>query len=314
MSEYFENHLKGFRISQFTVIYELDFRFNIVMKKLIYLFPVMLFFNTSVSFGQEESPTTEVDSSGVEENRLLPTSTPVLLFSDAEDELKEEKKKKRKKKKKNFHFGEKTSRALIKSSFRDQVTYQFFNYTTRNKKPDPYIRDIFWYDTKNKAIKNGGFLPSNGYLLHGPYEKRIGDNVVETGMYMYGTKHGRWMTFDTKNILLDKKHYSEGWPKASRVTYYNRGERKIEKLTPIEYDLEEGNFFHFYPDGQVAVAGEYKFGERIGIWTEYWPRENDKTVKKREIQYQNEALNNTFQPYIRAEWDKEGNLIYSHNQ
>lgn len=102
MSEYFENHLKGFRISQFTVIYELDFRFNIVMKKLIYLFPVMLFFNTSVSFGQEESPTTEVDSSGVEENRLLPTSTPVLLFSDAEDELKEEKKKKRKRRKKTF--------------------------------------------------------------------------------------------------------------------------------------------------------------------------------------------------------------------
>jgi len=284
------------------------------MKKLIYLLFVVLFFITSLGFGQEKSTKVEVDSSGVEENTLLPTSTPVLLFSDAEENLKEEKKEKRKKKKKNFYFGEKTRKGLIKNSFRDQVTYQYINYTTRNKKIDPYIRDIFWYDTKNKAIKSGGFNPSQGYLLHGPYEKRIGENVVETGMYFYGTKHGRWMSFDTKNILLDKRKYSEGWPKASRITYYNRDERKIEKLTPIEYDLEEGNFFHFYPDGQVAVAGEYKFGERIGIWTEYWPRENDKTVKKREIQYQNEALNNVFKPYIRGEWDTEGSLIYSHDQ
>ncbi|WP_339923964.1 hypothetical protein [uncultured Cyclobacterium sp.] len=284
------------------------------MKKLIYLLFVGLFFITSAGFSQEDSTRVEVDSSGVEENILLPTSTPVLLFSDAEDNLKEEKKKKRKKKKKNFHFGEKTSKGLIKNSFRDQVTYQYFNYTSRNKKIDTYIRDIFWYDSKNKAIKTGNFNPSQGYLLHGPYEKRIGENVVETGMYFYGTKHGRWMSFDAKNILIDKRKYSEGWPKASRITYYNRGERKIEKITPIEYDLEEGNFFHFYPDGQVAVAGEYKFGERIGIWTEYWPRENNKTVKKREIQYQNEALNNVFKPYIRGEWDKEGNLIYSHVQ
>jgi antitoxin component YwqK of YwqJK toxin-antitoxin module len=282
------------------------------MKKLIYLLPVVFFFTTAVGFGQNDTTAVEADSSGIEVNRLLPTSTPVLLFSDAEDEIKEEKKKK-KKKKKNFYFGERTKRGLIKNSFRDQVTYQFFSYTTRNKKSDPYIRDIFWYDTKNKSIKSSGFEPGRGYLLHGPYQKRIGENVVETGMYFFGTKHGRWMSYDAKNILLDKKKYSEGWPKASRITYYNRGENKIEKLTPIEYDLEEGNFFHFYPDGEVAVAGEYKFGERIGVWTEYWPKENEKRVRKREIQYQNEALNNSFKPYIRAEWDKEGNLIYSRN-
>ena len=63
------------------------------MKKLIYLFSVVLFFIISVGFGQEETSITEVDSSGVEENRLLPTSTPILLFSDAEDNLKEEKEK-----------------------------------------------------------------------------------------------------------------------------------------------------------------------------------------------------------------------------
>ncbi|EPR69842.1 hypothetical protein [Cyclobacterium qasimii] len=72
------------------------------MKKLIYLLFVVLFFITSAGFGQEDSTRVEVDSSGVEENILLPTSTPVLLFSDAEDNLKEEKKKKKKKKRRIF--------------------------------------------------------------------------------------------------------------------------------------------------------------------------------------------------------------------
>ncbi|MEX0882540.1 MAG: hypothetical protein WDZ72_03610 [Cyclobacteriaceae bacterium] len=250
------------------------------------------------------------DSSGVVKDRLLPSSTPVLLFSDTEDEEKEEKKGRKKKKKKNFYFGERTKKALIKSSFRDQVTYQVFHFTTAALKTDAYIRDIFWYDYKNKAIKDRGFEKSKGYLLHGPYEKRIGETVVESGMYYYGTKHGRWMTYDSKSILLDKKHYSEGWPKDSRVTYYDRGDRTIEKLIPVEYDLEEGNFFHFYKDGQVAVTGEYNFGEKVGLWTEYWKTEGDQNIKKREIQYQNEAFMNNFKPFIRAEWDDEGNLIY----
>ena len=35
-----------------------------------------------------------------------------------------------------------------------------------------------------------------------------------------------------------------------------------------------------------------------------------KTVRKREIQYQEKPFTKDFTPYIRAEWDKEGNLIY----
>ncbi|MBD3626537.1 hypothetical protein [Cyclobacterium sp.] len=283
------------------------------MNKLAYLLVFLLSTVTMRVHGQKEANASDPDSSGVVSNRLLPSSTPVLLFSDAEDDLKEEKKSKKKKRKKNVYFGEKTKKTLIKSSFRDQVTYQVFHFTFSKREPDPYIRDIYWYDSKNKAIKNSGFSPSKGYLLHGPYERRIGEQVVETGMYYYGTKHGRWMTFDGKNILQDKRHYDEGWPKDSRITYYNRGERKIEKLTPIEYDLEEGNFYHFYPDGQVAVTGEYSFGEKVGLWTEYWSTEKDKTVKKREIQYQSEAFTNGYKPYIRAEWDREGNLIYRNN-
>ena len=274
-------------------------------KMLFYLLPILLL--SQVAFAQETEKT-DPDSVGAVNNVLLPTSTPVLLFTSVEDEEKVRKKKK--KRKKNIYFGERTQRNIIKQDFRDQLISQSFHYTRRNQEVDPYIRDIHWYDTKDRMIRNKGFDPARGYLLHGPYERRVDDVVVESGMYYFGTKHGRWMSFDAKNILIDKSNFYEGWPKASRVTYYNRADQQIEKITPVEYGLEEGNFYHFHEDGQVAVTGEYKFGEKIGLWTEYWNKSGDTAVRKREIQYQEEPFSKGFRPYIRAEWDKEGNLIY----
>ena len=66
----------------------------------------------------------------------------------------------------------------------------------------------------------------------------------------------------------------------------------------------------FHEDGRVAVVGEYKFGEKVGLWTEYWNETGDQTIRKREIQYQEKPFSKNFRPYIRAEWDRDGNLIY----
>ncbi|EOZ93229.1 hypothetical protein A33Q_3819 [Indibacter alkaliphilus LW1] len=267
---------------------------------------------TTYSFAQKqkkekEKETLDPDSTGVVSEKLQPTTLPLLLFDDSEK--KEKKKKDKKKRKKNIFYGVKTKKGRIKSNLRNQVQYVFFHYTNEPRKADPYIRDIYWFDTKDKMIRSKDFDPSRGYLLHGPYEKVIDDKLIEEGHYFFGTKHGTWLSFNDKHVLQDKLHFSEGWPKDSRVTYYNRADNKIEKLTPIEYELKEGNFYHFYEDGQVAVTGEYRYGEKVGLWTEYW-NSKTKVVRKREIQYQEVPFSKGFRPYIRAEWDKEGNLIY----
>ncbi len=272
---------------------------------------ILLFLgNTQLLMAQEKeiSENTDPDSSGLVANQLMPTTLPLLLF---DDKAKEDKKKSKKKKtKKNIFFGEKTSKGLTKQKVREQTQYQFYHYTTRNRQVDPYIRDIYWIDTKNNVIRNKEFDPAQGHLLHGPYEKIIDDTVVEKGIFYFGTKHGTWMTFDNKNILLDKGHYSEGWPRESRVSYYDKNENQIEKITPVEYDLKEGNFYHFYENGQVAVTGEFRYGEKVGLWTQYWDTKNSKTIRKREIQYQENPFSKNIKPYIRAEWDKEGNLVF----
>lgn len=273
----------------------------------LFIFTIFLLSGQVNAQKEKKSETTDPDSSGVVSDRFLPTAAPLLLF---DDNTKTEKKKEEKKKvKKNIYFGEKTKKGYVRQNVRDQTQYQIYNYTTQNRPVDPYIRDIYWIDSKDKVIRSKDFDPARGYLLHGPYEREIGEVLVEKGYFFFGTKHGTWLTFDIKTVLQDKLHYSEGWPKDSKVTYYNREDKKIEKLIPIEYDLMEGNFFHFHEDGQVGVVGEYHFGEKVGLWTEYW-NVKGKTVRKREIQYQEKPFTKNFTPYIRAEWDKEGNLIY----
>jgi len=261
--------------------------------------------NAQQPTGDEKS---DPDSSGVVNSSLLPTTVPLLLFDDSKE--KEEKKEKKKKARKNVWFGIKTKKGYTRQEIRDQLIAEYFNYTDLPKKPDPYIRDIYWYDPQERSIKNKDYEEGKGYLLHGPYERVVNDEVVESGMFYYGTKHETWMLFDSKNVLQDKNHFEEGWPQESKVHYFDQSSKSIKEIIPIQYGLEEGNYFHFYEDKQVAVTGEYQYGEKVGLWTEYWDYNNAKAVRRREIQYQEQAYTRNFRPYIRAEWDKDGNLVY----
>ena len=204
----------------------------------------------------------------------------------------------------------KKRRKRRKHEIRGQQILENFNYTEADRQPDPYIRDIYWFDPQEKSIKTEEYQTGKGYLLHGPYERVIDEIVVENGMYYYGTKHKTWMLYDSKNILLDKNHFTEGWPRESKTRYFDQTKKNIQEIIPVQYGLEEGNYFYFYEDKQVAVTGEYQYGEKVGLWTEYWDTNNTKAIRKREVQYQETAYTKNFRPYIRAEWDKDGNLVY----
>lgn len=280
------------------------------MNRRLFVFLVVVVFSGKVSFAQknESGKKSDPDSTGVVNSALLPSIAPLLLFD--EEKEKEEQKEKKKKARKNIWFGIKTQRGFTRREMRGQSYYEYFNYTDIDRTPNPYIRDVYWYDSKQRSIKTTGYTKETGYLLHGPYERIVNDAVVEKGMFYYGTKHNTWMLFDDKNVLQDKSHYSEGWPKESRITYYDQGSKSIAEIIPVQYSLAEGNYFYFHEDQQVAVTGEYKYGEKVGLWTEYWDTSNTQAIRKREIQYQEAPYTKNFRPFIRAEWDKNGNLIY----
>ena len=248
------------------------------------------------------------DSKGLVSSSLLPTVAPLLLFDD--QKVKEAKKEKKKNARKNTYFGIKTQKGNTRRSLRGQEYVELFHYTTSSREGNPYLRDRYFYDPKERSIRTQGFAEGQGYLLHGPYQRLVNQVVVERGMFYYGSKHQTWLTFDGDNVLQDKAHYEEGWAKESRITYFNTANKAIEKLIPIQYGLAEGNFFHFFENQQVAVTGEYRFEEKVGLWTEYWNTNTTQAIRKREIQYQENPYTKNFRPYIRAEWDKEGKLIY----
>ena len=146
-------------------------------------------------------------------------------------------------------------------------------------------------------------------LLHGPYVVRRNDVTIEEGIFYIGTKHGRWIRKTAQDILIDKEKYYKGWPKESRVKFYDPSTRtRIQEIIPIEYGQKEGNYYYFFEDGSRAVTGEYQYDERVGKWTSYY--KNRRGRRKREIQYRKDPDNDKFVPYIVKEWNSAGKVIY----
>lgn len=244
-----------------------------------------------------------------EEEGFTTISTPLTL--DLNEETEEDKfTEKEKKPKKNFYYGLKTKKGFTTRGRGDAEEVVLFNYLKEFQRPNPYVRDIYWYNFEKKQIlKTRSYTPDQGVILHGPYIVRRADVVVEEGIFYIGTKHGRWIRKTPNDILIDKEKYYKGWPKESLVSYYDPSTRtKIKEIIPIEYGLKEGNYYHFYEDGSIAVAGEYRYDEKFGKWTSY--HKNRRGRRSREIQYRKDPHDDKFVPYINKEWSTAGKVVY----
>lgn len=268
------------------------------MKKYFILIFALVF--SFVSFAQDDEP---------EEQRLFVISTPVDLSIDGEDVDEPVRRKKKKKTKKNVFYGLKTKKGFTRRGVGDRMTYERFRYLRKPIEIDKYVRDIYWFDFTRKEIRRTGFDPKKGYILHGPYEKVQGEQILEEGIFYKGTKHGRWMQHDRNDVLVDKQKYFKGWPKETLVGYYDPQTReKIREIIPIEYGEKDGNYFFFFENGRVAVSGEYKWDQKIGDWTEYYPNGRRKKV----IRYPKEPYDKDTIPVVLYEWNELGVVVYDY--
>lgn len=233
-------------------------------------------------------------------------STPLTVSLDKKEDYVEPKKKKRKK---NVYYGIKTKKGFAKKGVGQNVELELFSYLKEYQAPDKYVRDIYWYDFDRKQIRRTRtFDPAKGALLHGPYIKKRGDVIIEEGIFYVGSKHGRWVKKDTKDILVDKEGYYKGWPKESLVRFYDKERLKIKEIIPIEYGKKEGNYYYFFENGSIAMTGEYQLDRRVGKWSEFYA--NRRGRKIREIQYRQSPYDKSFESYILKEWNSKGQMIY----
>lgn len=269
------------------------------MKWLLTIFSLGLF--STMAFSQDEP---------LPQDERFTIDTPVSLDFQKEEEPINTKKKKKPKKK--VFYGIKTRKGFTKKGYGDRITYELFYYLKKPQKPETFVRDVYWYDfTRREIRKTNRFDPTKGALLHGPYEKKQGDILLEKGIFYKGTKHGRWMKYTRDSTLVDKEKYYKGWPKESLVSYYDPDtHKKMKEITPIEYGEKEGYYYMFFENGKIAVTGEYQWDQRVGDWIENYPDGN----RKRVISYPKEPFNDEITPYIRMEYDEKGKEIYRNNQ
>ncbi len=213
-----------------------------------------------------------------------------------------------KKQKKNFYFDKKTKKGFTKSNNGQRILYENFHYIKDVDKIDPYVRDVYWFNKKKKKIIKTKRITEDNFLLHGPYIKKIGDNIIEKGAYINGLKHGRWIRLNRSNILQDKEEYFLGWPKYSKKSFWDYSKKKLKEIIPIQYGEKDGYYYAFHKNGNLAVKGEYLFDQKIGVWSEYF---TDKGKKKREISFPKEPFEENYLPVITKEWNINGKLIYN---
>lgn len=244
------------------------------------------------------------------------SETPLTIDLYEEEEDEEDDVDIKIKRKKNVFYGLKTKKGFTKTGFGEKTVIETFHYLKEDKQIDPYVRDIYWYSFEDGRIHRGRNVdPKDGVLLHGPYRKFLSssDQTLEEGIFYRGMKHGRWVRLNTDNILQDKEKYFKGWPKESKVAYYDRDRKKLREVIPVEYGDREGYYYYFHENGQLAVMGEYKFDHKVGVWREYYPYRRG---RKKEIQYrpENDVFMSGFRPYVLREWNQEGKVIYDRSR
>src|SRR5690606_20982059 len=210
---------------------------------------------------------TAQDDNTEPQDQQFTIDTPASLDFKREEELINTGKKKKIKKK--VYYGIKTKKGFSRKGAGQRITYETFYYLKRPEPLQTFVRDIYYYNYSRKEImRTEKFDPKKGVLLHGPYEKRQGEIVLQKGIFYKGTKHGRWLSYSRDSVLTDKEKYYRGWPKESLVSYYDPMERKnMKEITPIEFGEKDGYYYFFHENGKVAVHGEYRWDQRVGDWT-----------------------------------------------
>lgn len=257
--------------------------------------------------------TTEFDIFGdTEDGFSLINEMPLTLNMEREMELSKEakdaQKRKEKRRKKKWFYGMKTKKGFSRRGVGDNVQLEIFHYLPDFKERDPYVPDIYWFDFTRKRIRNTGEIEDKrGVVLHGPYKKMIGEQVVAEGIFYKGAKHGRWTEYDRHDVLITKLKYYKGWPKESKVRYYDDKQKKLLEVVPIVYGQKEGTYYYFHENGTVAIKGEYEEDVKVGKWTEYYPFMRR---RKKEIQYPSDPYDEAYQAFISKEWDRRNRMVY----
>ncbi|SIQ71603.1 toxin-antitoxin system YwqK family antitoxin [Pontibacter lucknowensis] len=241
---------------------------------------------------------------------LADTARPSVQIGDSLANAEEKQPKKRKKKAdKRYFMGDRVARGFVKSGGRgDREVIESFSYLAEFQQPDPYAPEKYYYDTKRRKLykTRGELNPEQHKVLHGPYKKEQGGEVVEEGYFYVGTKHLRWERYNRDGILLAKEHFEKGFLRDAVVKYYE-GTKKIKEVIPYAYGEVQGTYYRFYENGQLEWMGQYQKGRKVGLWVKHF---DFRARRQYEYQYPKTPYEPQAEPYLVKQYDRHGTLIF----
>ncbi|MBC7447143.1 MAG: hypothetical protein H7330_03725 [Hymenobacteraceae bacterium] len=206
-------------------------------------------------------------------------------------------------------LGKRIKKGYARSGSGKKAIIEKFYYLPRYEAPDPYAPAKFYYHKKRRKIfKTAVIDPNVALILHGPYEKRQGTTILESGYFYLGTKHLRWERYAAKdNILLSKYHWEKGFLRDARITYYENSRSKIREVLPYYQGQLEGDYVRFLANGQLDWTGQFQAGQPVGVWTSYWGFKNRRHAQ---WQYPVSAFVAQTEQELLREYNRSGTLIY----
>ncbi|KXX68616.1 hypothetical protein AVL50_22935 [Flammeovirga sp. SJP92] len=224
--------------------------------------------------------------------------------------------KKKKKKKRNIFWGIKTKKQYTRSSDKGKAVFELFFVLPEYEAPNPYAPLKYYYNAKDRKIERKSTSNSKyGIPLHGSYVKIVEKDTVTTGFFYKGLLTGRWVWYGKDKTIKDKKFYYMGFPKDAEITYYDSKQTKVKEVTPYQHGELNGIYQSFYESGRKKVVGSYKYGYKIGDWTEYYDAMDKRGRQRRKKLTQYRNKNNVYRkdyagPKVKYEWDKNGKVTH----
>lgn len=200
----------------------------------------------------------------------------------------------------------------------DRETVEEFYSMREYQDPSAYFKTYTWYDMKTERRSTSVIKDKEkARLLHGPYRRYVGDDLVEEGFYYMGGKHGRWETygkdvFDADYVLKDKQKWDKGFPAEAIITYYDTKEAKIKEVIPRMFGKVTGDYYAFFETGLLETEGKFDDSTKIGRWREYHKFGSGGRLKK-EIQHAKDKYED-FEAYTLREYDNKGKLLYENKE
>ncbi|MEG1498507.1 MAG: hypothetical protein RRX93_01690 [Bacteroidales bacterium] len=148
---------------------------------------------------------------------------------------------------------------------------------------------------KNGVIVGGGIIDENGYFQDDWKEYYPDGKLRCDGKYKKGQRYGLWRYYYPDGSIEQEGEYKNGKYDGRWIWYYPGGNIRLQQEyyrgqldgESLEYDenqhliafgkyiegLEEGTWE--YVQGEERLKGNYKQGERNGLWKHYWKQQGN---------------------------------------